>query len=100
MFCPLNVIPDAPLGLPVPPVRDVENWNRDNQRAAADQIGARYVDIVDGARGHDTCAPDADRYVAGIIDTTTPDYNMAFHPSDAGSRFVADTVAADLAGAA
>jgi hypothetical protein len=58
------------------------------------------VDIVDGARGHDTCAPDADRYVAGIIDTTTPDYNMAFHPSDAGSRFVADTVAADLAGAA
>lgn len=100
MFCPLNVIPDAPLGLPVPPVRDVENWNRDNQRDAAAQIGARYVEIIDGARGHDTCASDADRYVAGIIDTTTPDYNMAFHPSDAGSRFVAETVTADLAGAA
>ena len=96
MFCPLNVIPNMPLGVPVPLLRDAENWNRDNQRAAADQIGADYVEIVDGARGHDTCAPDADRYVAGVVDTTTPDYNMAFHPADAGSWFVADTVAAAL----
>lgn len=96
-FCPLNVIPDMPLGVPVPPLRDVENWNRDNQKLAAEQIGAQYVEIIDGARGHDTCAPDADRYVAGMIDTTTPDYNMVFHPSDAGSWFVANTVADQLA---
>lgn len=96
MFCPLNVIPDAPLGLPVPLLRDVENWNRGNQQLAADRIGAGYVEIIDGARGHDTCAADAQRFVAGVIDTTTPDYHMAFHPSAAGSQFVADTIADHL----
>ncbi|HIW91064.1 MAG TPA: esterase [Candidatus Corynebacterium avicola] len=95
-FCALNVVPDFPLGVPVPPLRDVENWNRDNQRSAAAQIDAEFVDIMDGAREHDTCAPDQARYVSGIIDTTTPDYNMVFHPSDAGSRHVANTVAARL----
>lgn len=92
-FCAVNVVPDLPAGVPVPLLRDVENWNRDNQRAAARDIGATYVEVMDGARGHDTCAPDRDRYVAGIIDTTTPDYTMMFHPSANGSRYLADTVA-------
>jgi hypothetical protein len=92
-FCALNVVPDFPLGVPVPLLRDVENLNRDNQRAAAEDIDATYVEVMDGARGHDTCAADDDRYVAGIIDTTTPDYNMIFHPSVAGSRYLAETVA-------
>lgn len=93
IFCALNVVPDLPLGVPVPVLRDVENWNRGNQRAAAADIGASYVEVMDGARGHDTCAADRDRYVAGIIDTTTPDYNMMFHPSARGSQYLADTVA-------
>lgn len=93
VFCALNVVPDFPMGVPVPVLRDVENWNRDNQRAAADDIDATYVEVIDGARGNDTCAADADRYVAGIVDTTTPDYNMMFHPSDRGSQYLADTVA-------
>lgn len=84
MFCSVNVVPDHPAGFPIPVIRDVENWNRDNQKTAARQVGATYVEMIDGARGHDTCASDSNRYVAGIIDTTT-DYNMAFHPSAAGS---------------
>lgn len=85
-FCALNVVPNAPAGVSIPLLRDVENWNRDNQRDAAAAIGARFVDMFPSAVGHDTCAPDAQRYVAGIIDTTTPNYNMAFHPSQAGSQ--------------
>ena len=77
-------------------LRDVENWNRDNQRSAAAEMGADFVEIMDGARGHGTCAPHQARYVAGIIDTTTPDYNMAVHPSNAGSHYVANTVAGRL----
>ena len=92
-FCALNVVPDFPMGVPVPILRDVENWNRDNQRAAAADIDATYVEVMDGARGHDTCAADNDRYVAGIVDTTTPNYNMMFHPSENGSQYLADTVA-------
>lgn len=92
-FCALNVVPDFPMGVPVPILRDVENWNRDNQRAAAADIDATYVEVMDGARGHDTCAADNDRYIAGIVDTTTPNYNMMFHPSENGSQYLADTVA-------
>ena len=40
-----------------------------------------------------TSAADTERYVAGIIDTTTPGYMMMFHPSTAGSRYLAETVA-------
>jgi hypothetical protein len=92
-FCAVNVIPNMPGGAPVPLLRDVENWNRENQKEAARQVGGEYVEIIDGARGHDTCAPDTARYVAGVVDTTTPNYNMIFHPSDAGSEFVARTLA-------
>ncbi|MEY8567537.1 GDSL-type esterase/lipase family protein [Corynebacteriaceae bacterium 7-707] len=93
VFCALNVVPNLPAGVPVPVLRDVENWNRANQRDAARQIGGHYVEMIDGARGHDTCAPDRQRYVAGVIDTTTPNYNMIFHPSYAGSQFMASQLA-------
>ena len=45
-FCALNVVPDFPLGAPVPVLRDVENWNRDNQRSAAAEMGADFVEIM------------------------------------------------------
>lgn len=93
MYCALNVVPDMPAGLPIPLLRDVENWNRENQKAAAADIDATYIDVIDGARGHDSCAADTERYIAGIIDTTTPGYQMMFHPSTAGSRYLAETVA-------
>lgn len=96
MFCALNIVPNAPAGIPVPAIRDVENWNRGNQQLAAEKIGAQFIDIMEGARGHDTCATDTQRYVAGIIDFTTPEYNMAFHPSDKGSAYVARKVAEAL----
>ncbi|MGO1949289.1 MAG: GDSL-type esterase/lipase family protein [Mycobacteriaceae bacterium] len=93
MFCPLNVVPDLPAGIPVPLLRDVENWNRQNQIDAAAEIGATYVEVKNGSAGNGTCAPDQQRFVSGVIDTTTPDYNMIVHPSDAGSEFMADRVA-------
>ncbi|MGP9722689.1 GDSL-type esterase/lipase family protein [Corynebacterium sp. AOP40-9SA-29] len=93
MYCALNVVPNMPAGLPIPILRDVENWNRENQKAAAADIDATYIEVIDGARGHDSCAADTERYIAGIIDTTTPGYQMMFHPSTAGSRYLAETVA-------
>ncbi|MCZ9309682.1 GDSL-type esterase/lipase family protein [Corynebacterium uberis] len=94
IFCAVNVVPNMPAGVPVPYLRDVENWNRDNQRQAAAEIGATYVEMIDGARGHETCGPDAQRFVAGFIDTTTPNYTMSAHPSDLGSEYAANTVVA------
>ena len=93
MYCAVNVIPNAPMGLPVPLLRDVENMNANNQATAAKAVDAIFVDIRSGSRNHNTCAPDRSRYVAGIIDTTTPNYNMSFHPSAAGSQYMADRIA-------
>lgn len=93
MFCPLNVVPNAPGGFPFPALAAAEAGTENNQRAAAQATGATFVDMRLPSGGHGTCAPDRERYVAGIIDTTTPNYNMNTHPSDLGSQFIADRLA-------
>lgn len=96
MLCPVNVIPNVPAGIPLPPLQQVETSLRNNQRDAAREVGAHFIDIKEMSKYHSTCAKDSQRWVAGLVDTTTPDYNMAFHPSWTGSRFVADQVARAL----
>lgn len=92
--CPFNVIPNMPVGAPLAPLQTWENWTRDNQRAASKAVGARFIDVKEQSKYHSTCArKDAERWVAGFVDTTTPAYNMVFHPSRAGSRHVATQVA-------
>lgn len=95
-FCWLNVISNAPIGFPVPIIQDLENRNRANQQEAANRIGGTFVDIKSGSQAHNSCAPDAQRWVAGGVDTTTPNYHMTVHPSRAGSSFIADQVSAHL----
>lgn len=93
LVCPVNVIPEFPLGLPLPVLTSVENWLADTQRDAAAEIGATFVDIKGTSAGHSTCdTPDTERFVAGVVDTTTPNYNFLIHPSDKGSQFIADQV--------
>ena len=91
--CLINVVPNLPGGVPVPIVQRVETLTRDNQIRAAREIGAVYLDLKPLSAGHNTCARDNERWVAGFIDTTTRDYNMAYHPARAGSAFVAGEVA-------
>ncbi|RAV32826.1 GDSL-type esterase/lipase family protein [Corynebacterium heidelbergense] len=93
MYCSVNVVPNMPAGFPIFILRDAENWNRQNQIDAAKEIGARYVEVKDPSANHNSCVADQERWVAGVIDTTTPNYHMMFHPSHAGSDFVAAQVA-------
>ncbi|AHW65290.1 Putative secreted esterase [Corynebacterium glyciniphilum AJ 3170] len=88
-YCIVNVVPDHPQGLSVPYLAKAENAVQAMQRQSATEIGAQFVDLKSASQGHDTCAPDAERYIAGLIDTTTPDYKMIIHPSQAGQRFIA-----------
>ena len=41
VYCAVNVVPDRPVGFPLPLLRDVENWNRANQVDAAREIARR-----------------------------------------------------------
>ena len=93
-YCIVNVVPDHPQGLSVPYLAKAENAVQAMQRQSATEIGAQFVDLKSASQGHDTCAPDAERYIAGLIDTTTPDYKMIIHPSQAGQRFIAEQLGA------
>ncbi|QYH20006.1 esterase [Corynebacterium aquatimens] len=91
--CVLNVVPNVPLGVPLPLLQDVESWVRDNQEDAAREIGAHFIDIKSQTTGNNTCARDRDRWVSGYVDTTTAHYQMPFHPARAGSIYVAQQIA-------
>lgn len=94
MFCPVNVVPNAPAGVPLPQLNGVEVHNEARQRDAARAVGATFVDMRWASAGHTSCNPDASqRYVAGAVDTTTPGKTMSMHPSAAGSSFIASRLA-------
>lgn len=96
-YCAINVVPNAPMPIPLNVLRNAENLNVGMQRQAAREIGAQFIEMRSKTVArHSSCAPDAQRYVAGVIDTTTPRYNMMFHPSYNGSKFIADNVKAAL----
>lgn len=93
--CLLVAAPNMPIGLPLPTLQRIENYTRDNQRAAARATGATYIEIKDPSAGHNTCALDKDRWVVGVMDPYV-EHNMNLHPSPAGSNFIADQVARNL----
>lgn len=91
-LCLVNVVPNMPGGIPLGHLQAMELGARDAQKRAADAIGATFIDIKHESSAHNTCAPDSQRWVAGFVDTTTENYNMAYHPSYAGSQYVATRV--------
>ena len=91
-ICFVNVIPNMPGGIPLGHLQAMELGTRDAQMRAKREIGATFIDIKNESRNNHSCAPDKNRWVAGFIDTTTENDNMAYHPSHAGSRYVATRV--------
>lgn len=95
-MCLLNIIPSLPLGIPVPG-HAFENTIREMQRTGARQAGMDFVDNYAMTAGHDTCSTDdASRYVAGVIDTTSPEWEFFLHPTVAGSAALAQNNAGAL----
>lgn len=96
-FCSTNVMPNQPTGNVDRTTARYKEVTQANQREAAKQAGVEFIDIRDKTvLGNSTCAPDAERYVSGNRDYTTPGYNMNAHPSTAGSRYLAAQIAAIL----
>ena len=84
--------PDFYLGLPMPFVQNMEQNLRYNQWESANRIGAEFIDIKEMTKYNNTCANGPHRFVSSYMDDVTADYNMIFHPSRAGSEFIADRV--------
>ena len=85
--------PDFQLGLPMPFVQNMEKNLKYNQWESANRIGAEFIDIKEMSKHNHTCAKGPHRFVSSYFDDVTANYNMVFHPSRAGSEFVADRVA-------
>ena len=100
-FCDRNTVPDQPTGAIDRITAGYEAATQNNQRAAAAQADVQFIDIRSMTiEANSSCGLDADRFISGMTDTTTPDYNMPAHPSLAGSRFLAQQVSAVIVAAA
>lgn len=86
-------LPDFHLGLPMPFIQNIEKNLKYNQWESANRIGAEFIDIKEMSKNNNTCAKGPNRFVSSFMDDVTVDYNMIFHPSRAGSEFVANRVA-------
>ncbi|GAB3941698.1 GDSL-type esterase/lipase family protein [Corynebacterium tapiri] len=93
VYCAVNVVPNLPGGIWLGLLGEVERANQNNQYWAAVNIGATYVDMKDASAGHGSCAPDQERFVSGIIDTTTPNFQIVAHPTEKANDFVAHRLA-------
>lgn len=72
-----------------PELDAVEKYISDTMSVAAKQHDATFVDIRSAADGNSTCSPVGERYLAGDDDGAA-DVLMAWHPTQAGVRFMAD----------
>ncbi|HIW92010.1 MAG TPA: SGNH/GDSL hydrolase family protein [Candidatus Corynebacterium avicola] len=91
--CSVNLIPYLPLGAVSETTAAYESDVQDIHRTVAERTGTEFIDIRDMTVEHNsTCGLDHERYVAGALDITTPQFNMQSHPSRAGSEYLASTV--------
>lgn len=67
------------------PVNDAATALQNAGRNAANETSATFVDTQAISQGNSTCAPAAQRWVAGIVDTGTT-HNLPIHATDAGLR--------------
>ena len=95
-LCVINTTPNVPAPITVPGAGGIEMALQSSIRTAADVNGLRFIDMKALTRGHGTCAaPDSQRYVSGIFDTTS-DHNMKLHPTLEGSRAMGRIMADQL----
>lgn len=88
-MCFVHLIPNLPLGVPLPGAY-AEETIRDMQRQGAEAAGMGFVDNYALTAGHDTCSRDDDqRYVSGVVDFTSPAYEMGVHPTSVGHAAIA-----------
>lgn len=88
-FCIGNVNGSSSGALPVFPVRSAFDAVHDWQRRSARAVGGQWVNLEAPTRGHDSCAPESRRWVAGIFDYGTKDYNITTHLTHDGNDGVA-----------
>lgn len=89
--CLINTVPGAPVQDVFFQVGEAENVL---QRAAADAsraTGSTFVDLKPVSRGHEMCSND--RWMTGLIDTTSAPHNLPLHMTNDGLAAIAAATA-------
>lgn len=88
--CPVNVVPNLPMSLPFVQIGEIETALEDAGRAAASDTDSTWVSLKQVSRGHEMCSND--RWVTGLIDTTSERRNLPLHMTDTGLRTIGNYV--------
>ncbi|HIW96696.1 MAG TPA: hypothetical protein H9867_09520 [Candidatus Corynebacterium gallistercoris] len=88
--CLLNVIPGQPTVDVLFNIREVEDALQWAAVDAAAETGAQFVDLKPLSAGHGMCSND--RWIAGVIDTTSGPRNLILHMTDAGLNAVGEHI--------
>ena len=86
--------PMMPMTLPV--LRHAFDAVHDWQRSTAHANGVSWLNLEAATRGHDSCAPDSKRYIAGFYDNRSKPYNITTHLTHEGNDAVARIIARDM----
>ncbi|AKK06806.1 GDSL-like Lipase/Acylhydrolase family [Corynebacterium mustelae] len=87
--CPFHINNAPAPVIPVGAVRSALNAAHDWQRQSAAATGSDWINIEPETKGHDMCAPQNQRWVAGILDNSTEPYNITTHLTHRGNDEVA-----------
>lgn len=91
-ICPINVVPGVQTPSMLFQISDVE-WALERAlRNGATSAGGQFVDLKGPSRGHEMCSND--RWIVGIIDTTSQRRNLPLHMTDVGLRAMGRAAAA------
>lgn len=80
----------------IPPLNSALAAAHDWQRQAARAVGGNWLNLEAATRGHGSCAPRDQRWVAGVIDNSSKPYNITTHLTHEGNRGVAEVLARNL----
>lgn len=90
-ICPVNVIPGIQTPSALFQVSDIE-WALERAiRDGANRAGGNFVELKTASRGHEMCSDD--RWIEGIIDTTSERRNLPLDMTDTGLREMGRTAA-------
>lgn len=92
-LCLVN-LPGQTFPIPAPGGKAVQEALRDNIRNAAHATGVDFIDVYQESLGHGTCAPDAERWTAGVFDPQIGP--MPNHPTVQGEYGIAGIIASHV----
>lgn len=91
--CPFHMLPNTQVGIPLGEVVKWENQAQWMNVDLARATGTQFLDLKPATRNNGMCAPDNQRYWAGLIDFHAGSGNLPIHVNDRGHAAIGGIIA-------